>query len=271
MRLTSKLLPRPGHIIRQVIEATFPPPAEVPAAASADDGAKGAADPAPAVRQQSSSQSLPPPSRSNSALPPPSRSNSALTPDGASQPMYGSLLDKEAARVAKFERILSVEIVDLAALRDASWSGIPAQYRMAAWQHLLGYLPVNGEWRASTLQRKRREYAEAVPQFFDVDDSERSEYQRAIFHQVRRARSLGTRGASSGPARPLAARSLAAAPLPYPCAQILLDVPRTCSASALFQHKAVQRSLERILYIWALRHPASGYVQVPLASRSCAH
>jgi hypothetical protein len=47
--------------------------------------------------------------------------------------------------------------------------------------------------------------------------------------------------------------------------QILLDVPRTCSSSVLFQHQTVQRSLERILYIWALRHPASGYVQVRAA------
>lgn len=53
-----------------------------------------------------------------------------------------------------------------------------------------------------------------------------------------------------------------------PCAQILIDVPRTCSSSALFQHKTVQRCLERILYIWALRHPASGYVQVRAARRA---
>jgi hypothetical protein len=50
--------------------------------------------------------------------------------------------------------------------------------------------------------------------------------------------------------------------LRLPSVQILIDVPRTCSSSALFQHPTVQRCLERILYIWALRHPASGYVQV---------
>ena len=29
----------------------------------------------------------------------------------------------------------------------------------------------------------------------------------------------------------------------------------------LFQQKIVQEIFERILYIWAIRHPASGYVQ----------
>lgn len=30
---------------------------------------------------------------------------------------------------------------------------------------------------------------------------------------------------------------------------------------ALFQQKTVQEMFERILFIWAIRHPASGYVQ----------
>ena len=29
----------------------------------------------------------------------------------------------------------------------------------------------------------------------------------------------------------------------------------------LFQQRCVQEMVERILYIWAIRHPASGYVQ----------
>lgn len=30
---------------------------------------------------------------------------------------------------------------------------------------------------------------------------------------------------------------------------------------ALFQQKVVQELFERILFIWSIRHPASGYVQ----------
>lgn len=43
--------------------------------------------------------------------------------------------------------------------------------------------------------------------------------------------------------------------------QISIDVPRTNPHIKLYQYEATQRSLERILYVWAIRHPASGYVQ----------
>ena len=74
--------------------------------------------------------------------------------------------------------------MDLAKLRPASWSGIPEQHRPVCWQLLLGYLPSNPEWRADTLQRKRREYWASVPQYFDVDDAERSQYEKDTLHQV---------------------------------------------------------------------------------------
>lgn len=34
-----------------------------------------------------------------------------------------------------------------------------------------------------------------------------------------------------------------------------------CPLIALFQQRVVQEMFERILFIWAIRHPASGYVQ----------
>jgi hypothetical protein len=43
--------------------------------------------------------------------------------------------------------------------------------------------------------------------------------------------------------------------------QISIDVPRTNPHLELYSYEATQRSLERILYLWAIRHPASGYVQ----------
>jgi len=43
--------------------------------------------------------------------------------------------------------------------------------------------------------------------------------------------------------------------------QIAIDVPRMSPLVGLFQQKTVQEMVERILYIWAIRHPASGYVQ----------
>jgi len=43
--------------------------------------------------------------------------------------------------------------------------------------------------------------------------------------------------------------------------QIHIDIPRMCPLIALFQQRVVQEMFERILFIWAIRHPASGYVQ----------
>ena len=43
--------------------------------------------------------------------------------------------------------------------------------------------------------------------------------------------------------------------------QILLDVPRTHKEYAFFRLPSIQKSLERLLYVWSVRHPASGYVQ----------
>lgn len=43
--------------------------------------------------------------------------------------------------------------------------------------------------------------------------------------------------------------------------QILLDVPRTHKEIPFFRLPCIQKSLERLLYVWSVRHPASGYVQ----------
>ena len=44
--------------------------------------------------------------------------------------------------------------------------------------------------------------------------------------------------------------------------QIVVDLPRTNPTIELFQDERVQLSLHRLLYIWAIRHPGTGYVQV---------
>lgn len=147
------------------------------------------------------------------------------TPGTAGRDPNGTPLSMDDQREAKFDALLYEDVVDLKALRALSWSGIPSRCRSTVWPLLLGYLPPNKSFRSATLQRKRREYLESVAQHFDISDAERSEYQRKTLHQI------------------------------------LIDVPRTSTSSVIFQCPLVQRSLERVLYIWALRHPASGYVQ----------
>jgi len=143
------------------------------------------------------------------------------------------------SRINKFKRILQTSTISLSELRDSSWSGIPSEVRAMAWQVLLGYLPTSSERRVATLERKRKEYLGGVRQAF-----ERS--------------STGSAGASSFvSANRGRGRGLDEAIWH----QISIDVPRTNPHLELYSYEATQRSLERILYVWAIRHPASGYVQ----------
>ncbi|KAJ7772670.1 rab-GTPase-TBC domain-containing protein [Mycena maculata] len=122
----------------------------------------------------------------------------------------------------KFVECLSSQDVNIAELRKLAWAGIPADLRPMAWQLLLGYLPLPTPLRAATLARKRGEYASLVELAFARD---REGLDQQIWHQIE------------------------------------IDVPRTRPGVRLWMHAATQRALERILYVWAIRHPASGYVQ----------
>lgn len=117
---------------------------------------------------------------------------------------------------------LSKQSVDIAQLRTLAWAGVPDELRPIVWQLLLGYLPAVASVRASTLSRKRSEYAAGVELAFAKGIAA---LDQAIWHQIH------------------------------------IDVPRTNPGIRLWQRQATQRSLERILYVWAIRHPASGYVQ----------
>ncbi len=125
----------------------------------------------------------------------------------------------------KFEAILSSANVDEGKLRAAAWNGVPAVARPLVWMLLLGYLPTNTARRQTVLAKKRREYATSVPQYWEVDPLQRTSTEETLLRQI------------------------------------LVDIPRTHPDIPLFHTPAVQRALERILYIWAIKHPASGYVQ----------
>lgn len=108
------------------------------------------------------------------------------------------------------------------------------------WQLLLGYLPTSSERRVTTLDRKRKEYLEGVRQAFERGPTP-SGVPSARTSSSAHARSRGLDEALWH--------------------QISIDVPRTSPHLQLYSYEATQRSLERILYVWAIRHPASGYVQ----------
>eukprot|EP00039_Didymoeca_costata_P012959 m.189753 g.189753 ORF g.189753 m.189753 type:complete len:487 (-) comp15633_c0_seq2:2004-3464(-) len=150
------------------------------------------------------------------------RTLSAPTPVASEEPAPKQETTVVYSRLEKFQELLKLPNLDLDALRELSWSGIPKAVRPTTWMLLAGYLPANVERRETTLQRKRQEYFGFIDQYYHTRAEEGNNSK--TFHQIQ------------------------------------LDLPRT-NPCATFQMEHVQRILERILYIWSIRHPGSGYVQ----------
>jgi hypothetical protein len=85
---------------------------------------------------------------------------------------------------------------------------------------------LSGFSKMDSLIRKRGEYAtQLVSSYYHDDPNKRTAEEEAMWHQIE------------------------------------IDIPRTCPGEPFFQNKRVSVAMQRILYIWALKHPASGYVQ----------
>ncbi|XP_001602392.2 TBC1 domain family member 22B [Nasonia vitripennis] len=126
------------------------------------------------------------------------------------------------SKIDKFQVLLETSLLNLDELRQLSWSGVPAKLRSVTWRLLSEYLPANLERREHVLERKRLDYWNLVKQYYDT---ERDEGFQDTYRQIH------------------------------------IDIPRMSPLISLFQQSTVQMIFERILYIWAIRHPASGYVQ----------
>lgn len=129
-------------------------------------------------------------------------------------------------------KILSEPIINLKNLREFCWQGIPndnPKDRSEAWKFLLGFYPLNQDLKASTVKKKREEYSNMC-----------STYSNALSNPtntVMNDQELGT------------------------YRQIQKDVPRTLPEYPMFQNETIKFMMTRVLYIWSMRHPASGYVQ----------
>ncbi|KAL6062383.1 hypothetical protein STEG23_015508, partial [Scotinomys teguina] len=84
-----------------------------------------------------------------------------------------------------------------------------------------GYLPANVDRRPATLQRKQKEYFAFIEHYYN---SRNDEVHQDTYRQIH------------------------------------IDIPRMSPEALILQPK-VTEIFERILFIWAIRHPASGYVQ----------
>lgn len=127
------------------------------------------------------------------------------------------------SKIEKFKALLDDPQLNLKDLKELSWSGVPRKMRSVTWRLLSGYLPTSLERRNSILEHKRLNYLNLVEQYFRVEG--RDEAQQETFRQIH------------------------------------IDMPRMNPHIRLFQQTLVQEMFERILFIWAIRHPASGYVQ----------
>lgn len=167
-------------------------------------------------------------------------------------PLNASAKEVEAhsartGRINRFKRLLQASTIPLSDLRDAAWSGLPEEVRAMSWQILLGYLPTSSERRVATLERKRKEYLDGVRQAFEKGTAG-SEAPVETGMMQAHSSPVSQRGRGRGLDQAI-------------WHQISIDVPRTNPHLELYSYEATQRSLERILYVWAIRHPASGYVQ----------
>jgi hypothetical protein len=131
----------------------------------------------------------------------------------------------------KINTICSQDFIVIDDLRNICWNGIPFEdslIRAECWKILLGLYPLKKELKLSTIQRKKDEYDDMCKVYSNAlsnPDSVMNEEELKTYKQIQK------------------------------------DIPRTMPESSLFQNEKVQFMLTRILYIWSLRHPASGYVQ----------
>ncbi|OHS96795.1 TBC domain containing protein [Tritrichomonas foetus] len=127
-------------------------------------------------------------------------------------------------KLRQFSGLLESNVVNLDKIREISWAGIPDQFRPSIWRLFLDYEPVNSSLRKQTLEHKRSDYFDCLSRVF-------GESQRHLWTSAQKQTQT----------------------------QILRDLPRT--HITLLRSKRVQDLFERVLFVWAVRHPASGYVQ----------
>ena len=133
--------------------------------------------------------------------------------------------------VKKIKEICSQDFIPIEELRNICWNGIPSEdplIRAECWKILLGLYPLKKELKISIIQRKKDEYMDMCNVYSNAlsnPEEVMNEEELKIYRQIQK------------------------------------DNPRTMPESSLFQNNKIQFMLTRVLYIWSLRHPASGYVQ----------
>ena len=144
---------------------------------------------------------------------------------------------------AAIREALAAPVVDIEELRKQCWFGCPCDARLEAWCVLSEYVPATTAARVTVRDRRRREYRDYVSRHYTPHNWS------AVLEKSSSPDFNPATDASVGSEELLTIR------------QVRKDVPRTSNGVPLLAHPAVQQLLERLLFTWAVRHPASGYVQ----------
>ncbi|KAH0785806.1 TBC domain containing protein [Histomonas meleagridis] len=132
--------------------------------------------------------------------------------------------NKIQQKMQTFESILSKPIADVEQLKSIAWNGFPSKYRPRIYRLLLDYEPINSEQSQALLAQKRKYYFDNLNRLFDPSLQKTwTVSQNQIIHQIQ------------------------------------IDLPRT--GFKLIHNERIQEIFKHVLFVWAIRHPASGYVQ----------
>lgn len=161
--------------------------------------------------------------------------------------------NQEQRKIKNICGILAKDHIDLEKLKSEAWNGIPNAkpiYRSEVWRLLLDYAPLDRDIRDETINRKRQEYLDGVHHYFGQDSS-----MSAVMDQVTILCSNKLEDISK--AQQMSMSQLEIKQLK----QIRIDVFRTQGEIKVFSSLKMQIMMVRILFLWSMRHPASGYVQ----------
>lgn len=126
--------------------------------------------------------------------------------------------------IQQYASLLSTPIVNLDKIREISWNGIPPQYRARVWRLFLDYEPIDTNATVATLEHKRKDYFDCLSRLYGEEQKPLwTSAQKQMLHQIS------------------------------------IDLPRT--VIPLLRNEKVNHMFEHVLFVWAVRHPASGYVQ----------
>jgi len=127
-------------------------------------------------------------------------------------------------------------VLSIADFRTLCWLGIPPRLRPMAWKLLLEYLPRNAKIRHEIQAQRLRDYKFFCDEYFPSIIRSATKYE-----DIRN--NLNLTEAQYKVIK-----------------QIFKDVPRMNNGK-LISNDRVQKLMIRVLYLWALRHPAANYVQ----------